>query len=164
MRILMDFEGVDNVPLHPVSVNDVLRNTLSLLQNEIKEKMVKVDTEFDESSPSVMAREDIIRAFYNVCMNAIEAMSATEVRVMTAKTEVENDTVKITFSDTGTGVPSDSMSRLIEPFFTTKEFGRLGMGLSTSYSLIKNYGGDIKFTNNEGLSVIITLRRAGGVK
>lgn len=160
MRILMDFAGVDNVPLHPVSVNDALRNTFSLLQNEIAEGSISIVAELDESSPSAMAREDIIRAFYNIAVNAIEAMSGQKERVMTVKSEADDNLVKITFSDTGAGVPAESISRLIEPFFTTKEFGRLGMGLSTAYSLIRNYGGDIKFINNDGLSVIITLRRA----
>lgn len=160
MRILMSFAGVDNVPLHPVSVNDALMNSLSLLNSEIKGNAVKIITEFDPSEPYIMAREDVIRAFYNISLNAMEAMSDAEERVLAIKTDAGPQNVTITFKDTGAGVPEELLGSLIEPFFTTKEFGRLGMGLSASYSIIKNYGGDMKFINDKGLSVIISLKRA----
>lgn len=162
MKILMDFAGVDIAPLHPVSVNEALKNTLSLLQKETESRNVSVVTEFDTSEPSIMAREDIIRAFYNIAMNGIEAMTNSSRRILTVKSRAEDDNVIVTFSDTGTGVPPELVSRLIEPFFTTKEFGRLGMGLSTAYSIIKNYGGGIDFVTNDGLSVIISLKRCRG--
>lgn len=161
MKILMDFAGVDTAPLHPVSINEALKNTLSILQKEIKNRGVSVVAEFDASEPSIMARENIIRAFYNIATNAIEAMSDTDKRVLTVKSRAHNDNVIITISDTGAGVPRELLSRLIEPFFTTKEFGRLGMGLSTAYSVIRNYGGDIDFVTNNGLSVIINFKRHG---
>jgi len=108
-----------------------------------------------------MAREDIIRSFYNIAVNAIEAMSGRDKRVLTVKSKTENGNVIITFKDTGAGVSQELINRLIEPFFTTKEFGRLGVGLSIAYSIIKNYGGDIDFVTNNGLSVIISLKRHG---
>lgn len=162
MKILMDFAGVDSAPLHPVSINDALKNTLSILQKEIENEEVSVETEFDISEPLIMAREDIIRAFYNIATNALESMTDADKRVLSVKSRAHNDNVIITISDTGAGVSRELLSRLIEPFFTTKEFGRLGMGLSTAYSIIRNYGGDIDFVTNKGLSVIISLKRCGG--
>ena len=161
MRILMDFAGVDNTPFHPVPINEALKNTISILQNEIESSSISVVTEFDTSEPYIMAREDIIRSFYNIAVNAIEAMSGRDKRVLTVKSKTENGNVIITFKDTGAGVSQELINRLIEPFFTTKEFGRLGVGLSIAYSIIKNYGGDIDFVTNNGLSVIISLKRHG---
>lgn len=162
MKILMDFAGVDSAPLHPVSINEALKNTLSILQKEIEDREVSVVAEFDSSEPFIMAREDIIRAFYNIATNAVEAMTDADKRVLSVRSRAYNDNVIITISDTGAGVSQELLSRLIEPFFTTKEFGRLGMGLSTAYSIIRNYGGDIDFVTNKGLSVIISLKRCGG--
>lgn len=162
MKILMDFAGVDTAPLHPVSINEALKNTLSILQKEIKNRGVSVVAELDTSEQYIMAREDIIRAFYNITANAIEAMTDADKKILSVKSETHNDNVIITIGDTGAGVPQELLSRLIEPFFTTKEFGRLGMGLSTAYSIIKNYGGDIDFVTNKGLSVIINFKRCEG--
>lgn len=158
----MDFAGVDNTPFHPVPINEALKNTISILQSEIESSSISVVTEFDTSEPSIMAREDIIRAFYNITVNAIEAMSGKDKRVLTVKSRTDNDNVIVTFSDTGAGVSQKLINKLIEPFFTTKEFGRLGMGLSTAYSIIKNYDGDINFVTNNGLSVIISFKRYEG--
>ncbi len=162
MRVLMGFAGIESVPPHPIPINDAVRSALSLLQNEAHAGSVNVAVELDESAPSVMAREDIIRAFYNIAANAIDAMSAAGERTLTIKSEAIGDIVRVAFSDTGTGVPEENLSRLIEPFFTTKEFGRLGMGLTASYSIVTNYGGDIRFVNKDGLSVIITLKKVTG--
>jgi PAS domain S-box-containing protein len=162
LKILMDFAGIDTAPLHPVSINEALKNTLSILHKEIKNSGISVVTELDISEPAVMAREDIIRAFYNIATNAIEAMTNADKKILTVKSAMYNGSVIITISDTGAGVQRELLSRLIEPFFTTKEFGRLGMGLSTAYSVIKNYGGNIDFVTNNGLSVIISFKRCGG--
>lgn len=162
MKILMDFAGVDIAPLHQVRINEALENTISILHNEIESRGISVITEFDPSGPCIIGREDVIRAFYNIAINSIEAMTNSPRRILTVKSKAEGGNVIVTFSDTGPGVPPELISKLIEPFFTTKEFGRLGMGLSTAYSIIKNYGGDVDFVTNDGLSVIISLKRCGG--
>lgn len=162
MKILMDFAGVETMPIHPVSINESLKSTLSILRKEIKNNGVSVETDLDAMEPLIMAREDIIKAFYNIIVNAIEAMADSDKRLLTVKSNVHGDNVIITISDTGKGVPENILNKLVEPFFTTKEFGRFGMGLSTAYSMIKNYGGDIDFVTNNGLSVIISLKRYGG--
>ncbi|BCB96436.1 hypothetical protein JZK55_13580 [Dissulfurispira thermophila] len=162
MKILMDFASVGTMPIHPISVNESLKNTLSILHREIKNNAVSVEIDLDAMEPFIMAREDIIKAFYNITANAIEAMADSDKRLLTVRSNIQGGNVVITISDTGKGVPVNMLNKLVEPFFTTKEFGRLGMGLSTAYSMIKNYGGDIDFVTNNGLSVIISFKRYGG--
>ncbi|NIN94420.1 MAG: hypothetical protein GTO49_05500, partial [Anaerolineae bacterium] len=72
----------------------------------------------------------------------------------------EAETIEVTFTDTGVGIPEHSLDKIFEPFFTTKKVGEgTGLGLSVSYGLIKNHGGEIKVESkdNEGTTFSVLL-------
>jgi signal transduction histidine kinase len=67
-------------------------------------------------------------------------------------TRLDGDDVLVTVADTGCGIPDDVGSRIFDPFFTTKEVGTgTGLGLSITYSILKEYGGEISVVSRPGM-------------
>jgi two-component system, cell cycle sensor histidine kinase and response regulator CckA len=110
----------------------------------------------------------ISQVFNNIVINSRQAMEAGGILDVSAENiHVENDDesfirqgdyVKISFKDTGTGIPSEHIQHVFDPFFTTKEKGS-GLGLATSYSIIKRHGGYITLESyiDEGTTFYIYL-------
>jgi signal transduction histidine kinase len=83
------------------------------------------------------------QVFMNVISNAVAAMENGG--VLTIAAYRSDGSVKITFKDTGVGIPRQNMDKIFEPFFTTKDVGKgTGLGLSVSYGIIKKFGGEIE--------------------
>jgi C4-dicarboxylate-specific signal transduction histidine kinase len=78
--------------------------------------------------------------------------------IIAAVRDAEQKRVALTISDTGEGIAPENMERIFDPFFTTKEVGRgLGLGLSISYNIIKDWGGDIRAESGEGQGTAFVL-------
>jgi signal transduction histidine kinase len=90
------------------------------------------------------------QVFMNLAFNAMDAMPKGGTLSISTKT-TNREWVKVIFSDTGTGIPKDNLPRIFEPFYTTKEPGRgVGLGLSISYGIIKDHGGEIVAQSRKG--------------
>jgi DNA-binding response OmpR family regulator/anti-sigma regulatory factor (Ser/Thr protein kinase) len=113
----------------------------------------------------VEAREDhLFEVLTNLIRNAAEALpNGGDIRI---KTCLENDAVLTVVSDTGTGIAPDDLDRVFDPFFTTKGFRRIGMGLASSYGIIKRLGGTITVQSEPGRGATFTVQvpRAGALK
>lgn len=91
--------------------------------------------------------EDIGRVVINLIQNAIEAMPGGG--VLTIKTYMEEGKVNLEISDTGTGIPPENISRIFDPFFSTRHEG-VGLGLSIVYRIVREHSGDIKVSSEAG--------------
>jgi signal transduction histidine kinase len=101
--------------------------------------------------------EKIKVAFLNIIVNAIEAME-TDKGILRIKTEEKNGECLITFSDNGIGIEKDSLSKLFDPYYTSKAKGT-GLGLTTAQNIVLHHNGSI-LTESEigkGTSFIISL-------
>ena len=87
------------------------------------------------------------RVFYNLILNAFQAMPDGGTLTITANATDEEG--RITVADTGKGIPKESMSRIFEPFFTTKAQGQ-GLGLSICKKFVEANGGSIEVESQEG--------------
>jgi len=96
-------------------------------------------------------------------LNAIDAMpDGGTLRVAAAPDTLwlgdrEQPAVRLDFTDSGQGIPPESLSRIFEPFFTTKDTGS-GLGLSISYELAKALGGDLNVVSEVGVGTTFTIR------
>jgi signal transduction histidine kinase len=125
-----------------------------------------VTTNFAEI-PLVMAfGGDINQVFLNLIVNAAHAIESVtqandKLGQITIKTSQKNNTIVISISDTGCGIPEPIQHRIFDPFFTTKEVGRgTGQGLSLIHTIIVDkHGGNIRFDTkiNQGTTFYITL-------
>ena len=95
------------------------------------------------------------QAFYNVIKNAFQAMKRNG--ILHIATDVEDTSVTITFADTGGGISQESMSKIFEPYYTTKASGT-GLGLLIVRRIVREHGGEIELISDEGKGLTLTIR------
>jgi signal transduction histidine kinase len=134
----------DAVEKHPVDINKVIRSVLALTYMDMRKHSIENKIVLAEHLPPVAGNEiQLQQVIMNLVMNAIEAMSSSEPRVLSIRSEPgPNYRVLISMEDTGTGIEPEQMDRIFEPLFTTKARG-MGMGLSICHSIIESHGGKI---------------------
>lgn len=132
-----------NVNLKSCSMNEIAKSTIKLAEAELREKGIELRVHLATSLPKVIADFDLMKqAMLNLIMNAMQAMEKSEVKRVSVSTFVESDCVKLCVSDTGCGMTEDQMSKIFEPYFTTKSTGT-GLGLTNLYKIVKQHGGDV---------------------
>jgi two-component system cell cycle sensor histidine kinase/response regulator CckA len=145
---------------------------LQLTNKQLEHSDVLVERDWAKKLPLIQGNPDSLRqVFLNLTLNAIDAMAAQggTLHVSTTLDQVEETVgqplpaVRIEFSDTGEGIPPEMLSRLFEPFVTTKEHGS-GFGLFTTYKIIEAHHGLISVESHVGLgttfSVLLPVEQA----
>lgn len=136
-----------------VNLNDATREVIALSQSTLKNCRVMLRTEFFDDLPSVAGdRVQLQQVILNLLLNASEAMSGVDdrPRKMVIRTASDKDDhVRVTVEDSGTGFGIEGMSRMFEPFYTTKSSG-MGIGLSISQSIIERHHGQLRAMPNDG--------------
>jgi PAS domain S-box-containing protein len=142
------------------NVNAVIEESVAFLDAELKDRDILVELELDESLPSLeIDRDQIKQAFYNIIRNAFQAMrSGGILRIRSGADETHQF---VSFSDTGGGIAPENISRVFEPYFTTKSNGS-GLGLLIVRRIVRAHGGEIiiESEQNRGLTLTIRLPRA----
>ncbi len=147
-----------------LNINEVIRETLPLLQLEARRAGVELSLALDDSLPTLCAdRVQIQQVVVNIIRNAIEALSTSNQPVRRVKLETAGDgeRVRIEFTDTGPGLPADDPEKVFQRFYTTKPTG-MGLGLSLSRFLVEANGGTLRARNQEhGAVFTVTLPVSG---
>jgi signal transduction histidine kinase len=134
----------------PVYVNEVIDSVLELMENDFNVNGIIIKKEYDIHSVRIQADKDQLKqVFLNLITNAVEAMEKTANKIIMVDTAMTGSDITIKISDTGCGIPSDAISRLFNPLFTTKENGS-GLGLSIVDTIINNHRGSMEACNNTG--------------
>jgi signal transduction histidine kinase len=158
---LLNFSRTSGSEFQPVSLNKIVHDTLNLLEHQLKIGRVQVESELYSELPSIMGNSGKLQqVFLNLFLNAKDAMpSGGVLRVSTAN----GDGVKVMVSDTGSGIASEHIQRIYDPFFTTKTKpgeGRrrgTGLGLSVSYGIIQEHAGKIQVSSRPGQGTTFSL-------
>lgn len=159
-RIVMDlktFSRTDEGDYQSADLIACIESAINIVWNELKYKITLV-RDFGAIPPIKCYPQKLNQVFVNLLVNASHAIKETGRVEISA--HVLNDTVVLTFTDTGCGIPKEHLSHIFEPFFTTKEVGQgTGLGLSISYDIIKKHVGEISVTSEvgKGTSFFITL-------
>ena len=147
-----------------VDLTACLERALSLLEAPLRQGAVEVTRHLP---PGCMVLGDALRleqVFVNLIRNALDSMASAERRWLGLDVARDGEAVVVRVEDNGSGIPPEVLSRVFEPFFSTKEVGEgLGLGLSLSYAIIADMGGAIHAANRpEGGAVFsVTLVAAG---
>ena len=136
------------ISLEPVDIREAISRALSLTSEQLRQRDIDVELELTEDDTFVLGNPiQLEQVFINLLTNARDALSEEEIseRKITIVTSREGERIKITFSDTGPGIPPGCEQRIFDPFFTTKEVGTgTGLGLSITYGIVKEHGGQIE--------------------
>jgi PAS domain S-box-containing protein len=139
----------------PADVNEILRETLMFLDAEIEDRDIIVEEELSKALPLLqLDREQIKQAFYNICRNAFQAMKSGGIlRVSTSSNATH---VSVVFSDTGGGIAPENITRIFEPYFTTKSDGN-GLGLLIVRRIVRAHGGEVVLESSPGRGLTLTV-------
>ena len=100
-------------------------------------------------------RDQMKQAFYNVIKNSFEAMKRRG--ILRIRTDMDATHVLVSFTDTGGGISAENLSRIFEPYFTTKNSGS-GLGLLIVRRIVREHGGELAIESSEGRGLTLTLR------
>jgi signal transduction histidine kinase len=132
------------------SLNALVTEIQRLLSTHLRHHQVTFHFEPDPDLPPIqIIRDQVRQVILNLCLNAIEAMTAGGKLTVTTLYRLEEKEVLLSFSDTGPGIPEDILPYIFDPFFTTKE-GGTGLGLSITYDIIQRHRGRIEISSSEG--------------
>jgi two-component system, NtrC family, sensor kinase len=142
----------------PCDVNTVINDVLSLLEHQFKNGSIQVRKELSASVASVQGIEHKLQQiFLNLFLNARDAMPKGG--WLTIATRQERGSAVVEVGDTGSGIPADQLSRIYDPFFTTKAIGKgTGLGLSIAYGIVQEHGGTISCDSQVGHGTRFTIR------
>ncbi|MEY2485055.1 MAG: hypothetical protein QOH39_703 [Verrucomicrobiota bacterium] len=142
--------------LLPENINLIVEEAVRFFAPEIKDRDIVVEQELRPDLPLLqLDRDQMKQAFYNVIKNSLEAMKRRGIlRIRTAMDETH---VTVSFTDTGGGISAENLSRIFEPYFTTKVSGT-GLGLLIVRRIVREHGGEMAIESSEGKGLILTIR------
>ena len=139
------------------SINRLLNDVLALLGKQLEHGKIEVELDLDPSLPLVLAIPNNLRqVFLNLILNAVDAMpDGGRLGIVTHQSDDEQ--VGVIIRDTGRGIPAGNLSRIYEPFFTTKEKGT-GLGLSISYGIVEAHKGKMRVESSSDTGTTFSLK------
>lgn len=135
-----------------VDVNQLLEETLVLLEKKLKQSKIRVVRTLDTDLPKIRARADQMRqVLLNLLINAQQAIVGEgEISVATSRLhQALQPSILVQLSDTGVGIAEDDLTRIFEPFFSTGKKGT-GLGLWVTHDIVRQHGGRIDVTSEQG--------------
>jgi signal transduction histidine kinase len=141
-----------------VDVNAVIGDVFALLEHQFEANSIKVRRDLAPAPAIVLGMEhQLQQVFLNLFLNARDAMPRGGWLSVSTKFD-EDGMVLIEVSDTGSGIPSEYLARIYDPFFTTKAIGRgTGLGLSITYGIVHDHQGSIQCDSAMGQGTKFTL-------
>jgi two-component system NtrC family sensor kinase len=157
VRNLLDFARQRPLTLKNVDATSAIVEGLSLVDHQMAMQGVTIDRQID--GPAIVEADlgQLRQAFVNIALNACDAMAkGGRLRVVSHHLPASRQ-VEIVFEDTGVGIPPDHLSKILDPFFTTKEKGT-GLGLSVVYGIVERHKGTLDIQSEVGKGTRVTIR------
>ncbi|MFX4261015.1 ATP-binding protein [Pelotomaculum propionicicum] len=162
---LLTFARQDSYTFEPVSLNDVVENSLYLISYQIEKNKITIDKKISNSIPVIMGNklqlEQIIINFLLNARDALEGVSEGRIEICTdviEDPETKSPAVIIKVTDNGQGMKPGILNQIFNPFFTTKEKTRgTGLGLSVSLGIAQTHGGRIDVASEPGCGSTFSL-------
>lgn len=161
IKNLRTYARNEPVALRPVPVKQAITESLALLDARIRAENIDVSVDLPATDPVVTAGAvRLQQVLVNLISNALDAMQDAPLKQLFLAVHAEASEVRVTVRDTGGGIVQEDIDKLFDPFFSTKDVGEgMGLGLSITYGIIKQFGGEISAANHPegGASFTVTL-------
>jgi signal transduction histidine kinase len=142
--------------LRPENLNTIVEEAVRFFTPEIHDRDIVVEQELRSDLPLLqLDRDQMKQAFYNVIKNSLEAMQRHG--TLRIQTDMDDTHVLIRFVDTGRGMSAENLSRVFEPYFTTKPSGT-GLGLLIVRRIVREHGGELSIESGKGKGLTVTIR------
>jgi two-component system NtrC family sensor kinase len=152
---LLNFSRTSSTEFSDINVNKIISETVTLLEHQFKTSRIKLETDLDPNLPQIFGNAGKLQqVFLNLFVNAKDAMSSNG-GTLSVRT-LNGNGVSVLVSDTGTGIAPEHITKIYDPFFTTKTSPRegqsrgTGLGLSVTYGIIQEHAGKIRVESNPG--------------
>jgi PAS domain S-box-containing protein len=159
VRELVDFSRPPGVERSVIQVTDIIKTAIGIVKFDKRFKKVQFETKLDKELPEInIIPDQLLQVFINILINALDAIEGNGRIDVNSNHDKENIYIEIT--DNGCGMDKETISKIFDPFFSTKDVGKgTGLGLSVSYGIIRKFKGDILVQSevNKGSSFIIKL-------
>jgi two-component system, NtrC family, sensor kinase len=156
--LLRQFSTPPSRTVVPSDINSLLESSLSLVAMTAKQKEVAIQTNLAPLSPLHCDPQSLIQVFVNLIENACDAVS-DQGHVWIDTKMADPHSIVVTIEDDGVGISPEDLTRLGEPFFTTKEPGKgMGLGLAVSMGIVRDLGGTLVFSSpGRGAKACVSL-------
>ncbi len=141
-------------PFNKESLRDIIEEVIIIVGEKASSKGIFIENATDTGIIIECQRDRLKQAFYNIIINAIESMP--EGGKIAVNVRQKDLNVEISIKDSGPGISEESLGRIFEYYYTTKDKG-MGLGLPISYMIVKDHGGDIKATSAAGQGTTFTI-------
>jgi signal transduction histidine kinase len=165
VQAMRSFSHPGEIEKKAVDINQAIESTIIVSRNEWK-YVAAMETDLDPNLPRVVCLPaEMNQVLLNLVVNASHAVgdvvrSTQTLGVLRVATALEDNHVRISITDSGTGIPEAFRNKIFDPFFTTKEVGKgTGQGLAMAYDIVVNkHGGTISFDTEEGRGTTFHIR------
>lgn len=154
---LLNFARPQEPNLKPVDLPPLIRHALRLIRSDIRDKDIRVTEDIPADTDFTIAGDNdmLTQVFLNLFLNAIDAMQpGGRLRIALRKNQQD---IEVQISDDGEGIPRENLSRIFDPFFTSKK-GGTGLGLAIVYRIVESHRGEIKVNSEPGKGSTFVLR------
>ena len=142
-----------------VDINQLLEETLVLMEKKMRQLKIRITRSFDEELPRIRARADQLRqVFLNLIINAQQAIEGDgEIVISTSRYEQAlQPSIVVQLSDSGVGIAEDDLARIFDPFFSTGKKGT-GLGLWVTQDIVRQHGGRIEVSSEVGRGTVFSI-------
>jgi K+-sensing histidine kinase KdpD len=155
---ILDFSrGISDIHLEEIDLQEMMEGSLAFIEKDLSKRNVRVVQNFEFVGICVIDVEKMVRVFYNLAGNAADAMP--EGGTLTVTTRKQDQTLVISFADTGQGMPPEIRAKVFEPFFTHGKKHGTGLGLAIVRKIIDDHHGNIEIDSevNKGTTIRLLL-------
>ncbi|MGE5362321.1 MAG: sensor histidine kinase [Bacteroidales bacterium] len=157
VRNLLEFARQRPMTLKQLDVGGAINEALSLVDHQLAMQGVTLERAIEAGAMVEADFGQLRQAFVNIALNASDAMSSGGKLIVGAHVLAAERQVEIVFADTGVGIPPDHLTKILDPFFTTKEKGT-GLGLSVVYGIVERHHGKLDIKSEMGQGTRVTIR------
>jgi two-component system, NtrC family, sensor kinase len=156
VRNLLDFARARPMTITEADITAVIDEALFLVSNQIALQNIKLERQIEPIPPVPADFGQIRQAIVNILVNACDAMPQGGVLTVSTRVLPGGEKAEIRISDTGIGITKDKLSKVLDPFFTTKDKGT-GLGLSVVYGIVQRHGGALSIESEAGHGTTVSI-------